>query len=808
MPFSIVHKVENMKNKKQTESDARLRHIDPAIFNAGWQVEQIFTEYYFIDGEVMVRGNTTRRKDRKFCDYLLTTTNLETPLAIVEAKAGYISVGDGMQQAIEYATILDVPFAYSTNGKGFLEHDMLTGSERELKMSEFPTHDNLFDRYSAVKDLTPTQQEVIRQPYYFDSFKRMKPRYYQRIAIDRTLEAVTGGQNRILLVMATGTGKTYTAFQIIWRLKQLGLKKKVLYLADRNILIDQTIQNDFKPFEKVITKIQGRELDSAYEIYMSLYQQMAGEAEEEPFRQFKPDFFDLIIVDECHRGSAREESLWRRVLDYFNSATQIGLTATPKENKEVSNIHYFGKPIYTYSLKQGIQDGFLAPFKVIRVHLDKDDKGWRPEKGKTDKEDSIVEDREYNLKDYDRKLIIDERTQTVAKRITEWLKSHDRFAKTIVFCVDIDHAERMRQALVNENTDMVRDNPKYVMRITGDNPVGKKQLDNFIDVKETYPTIVTTSKLMTTGVDCKTCKLIVLDSNIGSMTEFKQIIGRGTRLKEDAGKLYFTIMDFRGVTKLFADKDFDGAPVQIMEVPEGGGIDDGEEVGEDTKDDQDDWENGEETTPTDDSTVGGGKPFVPPTGGGEGVKKIRVNGVDVQIASEHVKFYDENGKLVTESLIDYSKKNILSEYATLDNFLSAWKSADKKQAIIDQLAEHGVLLEVLEEVAGNKDLDPFDLILHIAYDKPPLTRAERVKNVKKRGYLYKYDETCQQVLDALLHKYMDEGVLSLQDTALLSIDPFKQIDSPMNIAKLFGGKQAYLEAVRALQEEIYTLDAA
>ncbi|MCG3841625.1 DEAD/DEAH box helicase family protein [Psychrobacter sp. Ps1] len=797
-----------LDKKRQTESDARLRHINPAIFNAGWQVEQIFTEYYFIDGEVMVRGNTTKRKDRKFCDYLLTTTNLETPLAIVEAKAGYISVGDGMQQAIEYATILDVPFAYSTNGKGFLEHDMLTGSERELKMSEFPTHDALFERYSAVKDLNVTQQEVIRQPYYFDSFKRMKPRYYQRIAIDRTLEAVTGGQNRILLVMATGTGKTYTAFQIIWRLKQLGLKKKVLYLADRNILIDQTIQNDFKPFEKVITKVQGRELDSAYEIYMSLYQQMAGEAEEEPFRQFKPDFFDLIVVDECHRGSAREESLWRRVLDYFSSATQIGLTATPKESKEVSNIHYFGKPVYTYSLKQGIQDGFLAPFKVIRVHLDKDDKGWRPEKGKKDIEDNAVEDREYNLKDYDRKLIIDERTQTVAKRITEWLKSNDRFAKTIVFCVDIDHAERMRQALVNENTDMVRDNPKYVMRITGDNPVGKKQLDNFIDVKETYPTIVTTSKLMTTGVDCKTCKLIVLDSNIGSMTEFKQIIGRGTRLKEDAGKLYFTIMDFRGVTKLFADKDFDGAPVQIMEVPAGGDIDDAEEVSEDTKDDQDDWENGEETTPTGDSTASGGKPFVPPTGGGERVKKIRVNGVDVSIASEHVKFYDENGKLVTESLIDYSKKNILSEYATLDNFLSAWKSADKKQAIIDQLAEHGVLLEVLQEVAGNKDLDPFDLILHIAYDKPPLTRAERVKKVKKRGYLYQYDDTCQQVLNALLHKYMDDGVLSLQDTTLLSIDPFKQIDSPKNIAKLFGGKQAYLDAVRALQEEIYALEAA
>lgn len=794
--------------RKLTESDARLRHIDPAIFQAGWQVEQIFTEQYFIAGEIMVRGNKTKRKEGKKFDYLLTTTNLETPLAIIEAKAGYLSVGDGMQQAIEYATILEVPFAYSTNGKGFLERDMTTGVEHELKMSEFPTHDELFERYSVAKGLTQVQQDVIRQPYHFDSFKRMKPRYYQRIAIDRTLEAVTSGQDRILLVMATGTGKTYTAFQIIWRLKQLGLKKRVLYLADRNILIDQTIQNDFKPFEKVITKVQGRELDSAYEIYMSLYQQMAGEAEEEPFRQFKPDFFDLIIVDECHRGSAREESLWRRVLDYFGSATQIGLTATPKETKDVSNIHYFGEAIYTYSLKQGIQDGFLAPFKVIRVNLDKDLEGWRPEKGKTDKDDQIVEDREYNLKDFDRKLIIDERTQTVARRITEWLKNNDRFAKTIVFCVDIDHAERMRQALVNENSDIVKDNPKYVMRITGDNPVGKGQLDNFIDVKETYPTIVTTSKLMTTGVDCKTCKLIVLDSNIGSMTEFKQIIGRGTRLKEDAGKLYFTIMDFRGVTKLFADKDFDGAPVQIMEVPEGGDIEDAEEVSEDTKDDQDDWENGEETTSTDDSTSGGGKTFVPPTGGGEGIKKVRVDGVEVSIASEHVRFFDENGKLVTESLVDYSKKNILSEYATLDNFLTAWRSADKKQAIIDQLAEHGVLLEVLQEVAGNKDLDPFDLILHIAYDKPPLTRAERVKKVKKRGYLHKYDDTCQQVLDALLHKYMDDGVLSLQDTTLLCIDPFKQIDSPMNIAKLFGGKQAYLDAVRALQEEIYTLDAA
>ena len=798
-----MKKVIPIKKSKLTESDARLRHIDPAIAKAGWQAEQVFTEYYFAAGEVMVRGNKTKRKEGKKCDYLLTTTNLETPLAIIEAKAHYISVGDGMQQAIEYAIILDVPFAYSTNGKGFLEHDMLTGVERELNMDALPTHDELVARYSTARDLTPIQQEVIQQPYHFNIFKAMKPRYYQRIAIDRTLAAVSQGQNRIILVMATGTGKTYTAFQIIWRLKQLGLKKRILYLADRNILIDQTIQNDFKPFEKVITKVQGRELDSAYEIYMSLYQQLAGESGEEPFRQFKPNFFDLIIVDECHRGSAKEESLWRRVLDYFGSATHIGLTATPKESKEVSNTHYFGEPIYTYSLKQGIQDGFLAPYKVIRVHIDKDDKGWRPEKDKRDIEGRLVDDQEYNVKDFDRKLIIDERTQLVARRITEWLKSNDRYAKTIVFCVDIDHAERMRQALINENSDIVKDHPRYIMRITGDNQEGKNQLDNFIDVKETYPTIVTTSKLMTTGVDCQTCKLIVLESNIGSMTEFKQIIGRGTRLREDAGKLYFTIMDFRGVTKLFADKDFDGTPIQIMEVPEGGNISDAEEVeGEASEDDnQDDWEEGKDTTTDEGAT------WTAPTDEETKSKKIRVNDVDVQISSEHVKFFDENGKLVTESLTDYSRKNILSEYATLDNFLGAWKDADKKQAIIDQLAEHGVLLEVLQEVSGNKDLDPFDLILHIAYDKPPLTRAERVKQVKKRGYLHQYSETCQQVLDGLLHKYSDYGVLSLQDTTLLSIAPFNQIGSPMNIAKLFGGKQAYLDAVKQLQAEIYRLDS-
>lgn len=792
------------KTRRQPEEETRIRYIDPAIEASGWESEQIFPEHTFADGEIIVRGNKTQRKEGKRCDYLLTTKNLETPLAVIEAKKSQTFVGDGMQQAIDYATILDVPFAYSTNGKGFLEHDMLTGGERSLTMDEFPSYEELIKRYSGEGSLNETQQKILEQPYHFDAFKAMKPRYYQRIAVDRTLSAIAEDQDRILLVMATGTGKTYVAFQLIWRLLELGLKKKILYLADRNVLIDQTIEKDFKPFEKIITKVQGKELDSAYAIHMSLYHQLSGDEGEEAFRQFEPEYFDLIIVDECHRGSAREDSEWRRILNYFSNATHVGMTATPKETKDISNIHYFGKPIYTYSLKQGIKDGFLAPFKVLRIQLNKDLEGWRPELGKTDIEGRLVENREYNVKDYDRNLIIDERTEAVAKRITEWLKANDRYAKTIVFCVDIEHAERMRSALVNLNKDIVKDHPKYIMRITGDNKTGKAQLDNFIAVKETYPTIVTTSKLLTTGVNCEMCKLIVLESNIGSMTEFKQIIGRGSRLKEDQGKMFFTIMDFRGVTKHFADKEFDGEPIQIMEVPEGGDIPGEDEDEGASNPDWDDENDTNDDNDTDDDETDGDNDEDEKEG--EKRKKIRVKGVDVKITSERVQFYDELGNLVTESLTDYSRKNILEEYATLDAFLNAWHDTDRKQAIIDELAEQGVLLELLQEVSGKKNLDPFDLILHIAYDKPPLTRQERVKNVEKRGYLFQYDETCQKVLENLLRKYRDEGVISLQDTKILSLDPFRQIGSPQKIANLFGGKQAYLDAVKHLQEEIYMQD--
>lgn len=782
-----------------SESDMRLRHIDPALIRAEWKTEQIFTEYYFTDGQVLVQNNIVKRGQGKKCDYLLTAANLITPLAIVEAKKGYKSVGDGLQQAIDYASILDVPFAYSSNGYGFVERDLLTGKETNLTMDEFPTPEQLWQRYANAKKLSPIQEQVIKQPYYFDRFKNIKPRYYQRIAIDRTVQAVAKGQDRILLVMATGTGKTYTAFQIIWRLMQTGIKKKILFLADRNILIDQTMQNDFKPFEKIITKVQGKDLDSSYEIYMSLYQQLAGEEGEEPFRQFKPEFFDLIIVDECHRGSAKEESLWRRVLDYFSTATHLGLTATPTETKEASSTYYFGEPIYTYSLKQGIQDGFLAPYKVMRVLLNKDLEGWRPEAGTRDIEGKLVEDREYNIKDFDRNIVLNEREITVAKRITRWLKDNDRYAKTIIFCVDIEHAERMRQAMVNENTDIVKDHPKYVMRITGDNKEGKDQLDNFIDVNETFPTIVTTSKLMTTGVDCKTCKLIVLDSNIGSMTEFKQIIGRGTRLNEKHGKLFFTIMDFRNVTKLFADPNFDGEPVQIIEVPPNSGDDKGEDEGE----------KGEGQPPNDEPTGGTtGEPpiFDPPQP--PPPRKVYVKGVPIEISKEHVQFYDANGKLVTESLKDYSRRNILQEYASLDDFIHAWQDADKKQAIIDELENNGVFFEVLEDLAGRHDLDPFDLILHIAYDKPPLSRAERANQVKKRGYLHQYDETCQKVLNALLDKYKDEGIKPFEDMIVLKTKPFDSIGTQVQIVKEFGGKLGYKQAIKQLQAMLYGFDSA
>jgi type I restriction enzyme R subunit len=774
-----------------TEEDIKYRYITPAIEQAGWTKEQILMEYYFTNGQVMVRGKSVKRGKRKKADYLLTHHNGQLPLAIIEAKDAEHFVGAGMQQALDYAEILQIPFAYSSNGNGFLEHDFFTGSEREISLENFPHESELWARYQAGKGLDAAQAKIVTEPDHYDIFSKKKPRYYQRIAIDKTLEAIAKGQNRVLLVMATGTGKTFTAFQIVWKLLKTEKVKRVLYLADRNILIDQTIQQDFSPFEKIMTKVQDRTLDSAYEIYMSLYQQLAGDENQEPFRQFQPNFFDLIVVDECHRGSARDESLWRKILDYFNTAIHIGMTATPKETHEVSNITYFGDPVYTYSLKQGIDDGFLAPYKVIRIGLDKDLEGWRPYEGQRDVNGQLIEDREYNLSDYDRKLVIDDRTKAVANRITKWLVANGRFSKSIIFCVDIEHAERMRQALVNENQDLVSQNSKYVMRITGDNPEGKAQLDYFIDVNEKYPTLVTTSKLMSTGVDVKTCKLIVLDNSINSMTEFKQIIGRGTRLYPEYDKNYFTILDFRNATRLFADEKFDGPPTVIIEAGDGGS-------GWDPAEEKEPIIEGEPGEEQDGETV-----FVAPDPKNPNLKYY-VDDVPVRVINERVQYYDTNGKLITESIRDYSKRNIRQRFASLDEFLTVWTTAEKKQAIVRELEEQGVLLDALREESG-KELDDFDLILHVAYDQKPLTKRERVENVKKRGYLYKYSQECQKVLFALLDKYMDEDIGQLEDTRVLDNSPFNRMGSPARIAALFGGKASYLEAVRELEEEIFAI---
>jgi len=784
--------------KTLTEEDIKLRYITPAVRNAGWVHNQILMEYNFTNGQVIVRGTTVKRGKRKKADYLLLRKNGLQPLAIIEAKDESFPVGAGMQQALEYAQILDIPFAYASNGHGFIEHDFFTGSEKSLTMEEFPSESTLWSRYCQAKGISDQQEAIISEPYHFDIFTQKRPWYFQRIAIDRTVEAISRGQRRILIVMATGTGKTFTAFQIIWRLLKTRTIKRVLYLADRNILIDQTMQQDFKPFEKIMTKVQGKLLDSSYEIYMSLYQQLAGEEHEEPFREFKPEFFDLIVVDECHRGSAKEESQWRRILDYFTGAIHIGMTATPKETNEVSNITYFGEPVYTYSLKQGIDDGFLAPYKVIRIGLDRDLEGWRPYRGQRDVNGEVIDDREYTITDFDRNLVIDERTQAVANRITKWLKSNDRLSKAIIFCVDIEHAERMRQALVNENNDLVAANPKYVMRITGDNPEGKAQLDYFIDPHEEYPTIVTTSKLMTTGVDAKTVKLIVLDSNINSMTEFKQIIGRGTRLYPEYGKEYFTIMDFRDVCRLFADPAFDGEPVVVIDGRDGGDEwDPNDDSATQVKDSE--GEDGE-----DDQYPVRPETFDPPVAG-EHLTKYHVHGVSVRVINERVQYYDTDGKLITESLKDYSKRNILKEFATLDQFLQIWTAAEKKAAIIDELEEQGVFLDELRKEAGvaGESLDDFDLILHLAYDKKPLTKQDRVDHVKKQGYLYKYSDACQEVLSALLDKYMNEGIKELEDTRVLDNAPFDRIGSPMKIARLFGGKEKYISIVNGMKNLIY-----
>lgn len=783
-----------------SEEDIKLRYITPAIQNAGWDNKQIRMEYAFTAGRIILRGNITARGRKKSADYLLSYKN-NFPLAIVEAKDNTQPVGAGLQQAIDYARALDVPYVYASNGDGFVEQNLITGEVKELKLEEFPSPEALYQRYRIDKGIDEAEEKVMLEPYYYiPNYKT--PRYYQRVAINRTVDAVAKGRNRVLVVSATGTGKTFMTFQIIYRLWKSGLKKKILFLADRNVLVDQTITGDFKPFSGKMTKVQNRNLDSSYEIYMALYQQLAGDDGEEAFRQFKPNFFDLIVIDECHRGSAKEESAWRKILDYFSEATHVGCTATPIETKEASSFSYFGEPIYEYSLKQGIDDGFLAPYKVIRIGLDKDLEGYRPEAGKVDKYGYEIEDREYNAKDYDRNLVIDDRTRVVASKITEFLKKTDRFSKTIVFCVDIEHAERMRQALINENKDLYAENDRYIMRITGDNDIGKAQLENFIDEESTYPVIAVTSKLMTTGVDAKMCKLIVLENNINSMTEFKQIIGRGTRLLEDYGKTYFTIMDFRNASRLFADPDFDGKPEVVIDL---GGDDPVDEP--DTPTDEGEEGTGEDTGTDGVKEDGGeyGTGDIPPFDdeGEDKPRKYYVGDVTVRVLSERVQYVDKDGKLITESLIDYTKKNILQQYSRLDEFLRTWTEAEKKQAIIDELQDDGVLLEAVREELGKTELDDFDLICHIAYDKAPLTKKERAENVKKRHYLYKYSDVAKEVIEALLDKYANDGIKEIEDTKVLQLKEFAKIGSPMKIVKAFGGKEAYLKAVQELENEIY-----
>lgn len=784
-----------MGKKDLSEEDIKAQYITPAITNAGWDMKsQIRMEYAFTAGRIIVRGNMTSRGKQKRADYLLYYKN-NLPLAIVEAKDNKHSVGAGLQQAIEYANNLDIPYVYASNGDGFVFQNLLTGEVENLSLDEFPSPEQLYTIYQNNKNLTPEEEKAVLEPYYWvPGYKQ--PRYYQRIAINRTVEAVSRGQKRALLVCATGTGKTFMAFQIIYRLWKAGIKKKILFLADRNILVDQTISGDFKPFGSKMVKIENKKLDSSYEIYLSLYQQLAGEEGEEPYKQFQPSFFDLVVIDECHRGSAKEDSQWRKVLEFFSDATHIGCTATPIETKEASSQNYFGRPIYEYSLKQGIEDGFLAPYKVMRIGLDKDLVGYRPENGQVDDNGYIIEDREYNNSDFDRTIVIDDRTKAVAKRITEFLKKTDRFSKTIVFCIDIEHAERMRQALIKENNDLYKDNNKYIMRITGDNAEGKAQLDNFIDEESTYPVIAVTSKLMTTGVDAKTCKLIVLDSNISSMTEFKQIIGRGTRLLEDYGKTFFTIMDFRNASRLFADPAFDGEPEVVIDVPPGGDIPDNPA---DPETPSDDPEN-PDTPPTPVPTI---PPSIDPSEDDK-PRKYYVSGVEVFVLSERIQYLDKDGKLITESLIDYTKKNILQQYARLEAFLKKWNETQKKQAIIDEMEEQGVILEAVREETGMTEMDDFDLICHLAYDKKPLTKAERANNVKKRHYLYKYSELAQQVLDALLDKYANDGIKEIEDTKILQLQEFAKFGSPMKIVKEFGGKDGYLKAVQELENEIFT----
>lgn len=768
-----------MSSKRElSERDICTKFITPAIKQAGWDIDlQVREEKSFTAGRIIIKGNLHARGKQKRADYILYYKP-NIPVAIIEAKDNNHSVKSGIQQALDYAEILDIPFVYSSNGDGFYEHDKSISNgeiEREIALSEFPSPEELWRRYKLLKGIKNESEEKVVAQDYYDSGAR-EPRYYQTIAVNRTIEGIAKGLDRILLVMATGTGKTYTAFQIAYRLWKSGKKKRILFLADRNALISQTKRGDFKYFGDKMTIVRNHKVDKSYEVYLALYQGLTGTEEENNiYKLFSPDFFDLIIVDECHRGSAAEDAAWRDILTYFNSATQIGLTATPKETKDISNIDYFGEPIYTYSLKQGIEDGFLAPYKVIRIGIDKDLEGYRPEKGKTDIHGQEIEDRIYNSSDFDRSLVIEERTKLVAKKISAFLKQTNRFDKTIVFCVDIDHAERMRNHLANENKDLVAENHKYVMKITGDDEEGKRELDNFIDPEQRYPVIATTSKLMTTGVDAQTCKLIVLDANIQSMTEFKQIIGRGTRINEEYEKFYFTIMDFRNATNLFADPDFDGEPVVVFEPK------------------------GNEVLPpkSKDEILGEAEPKE------EGYRnKVYVKNVEVKIINERVQYYGKDGKLISESLKDFTRKNVLQEYSSLDNFIQRWNKADKKKEIIQELEEQGVLFHELQEQL-RKDLDAYDLICHLAFDQPPLTRWERANNVKKRNYFARYGDQARRVLEALLDKYADKGVENIESNKVLELEPLNGFGTPAEIVKWFGGPTHFRRAIADLEKEIY-----
>ncbi len=807
-----------MDKRTLTERDICTKFILPAVKRAGWdEMRQVREEVYFTNGRIIVRGKLVTRGKAKKADFVLYYKP-NIPIALIEAKDNNHSVGDGMQQGLDYAATLDIPFVFTSNGDGFVFHDRTGQSaaiETNLDLDAFPSPDALWARYRAWKGLDAEAEQIVLQDY-FDDGSGKAPRYYQVNAVNAAIEAIAKGQDRVLLVMATGTGKTYTGFQIIWRLWKAGRKKRILFLADRNVLIDQTMVNDFRPFGAAMAKLstnaktierqdgttvdmtlaldKKRRIDTAFEIYLGLYQAITGPDDRQKlYKEFSNEFFDLIVIDECHRGSAAADSAWREILDHFSGATQIGLTATPKETEYVSNTDYFGEPVFTYSLRQGISDGFLAPYKVIKVHIDRDVEGYRPELGQLDRDGNEIEDRIYNNKDFDWTIVLDDRTKLTAKKVTEFLKeSGDRFQKTIVFCVDEEHAARMRQALINENADLVAENSRYIMRITGSDKEGQDQLGNFIDPESKYPVLVTTSRLLSTGVDAQTCRLIVLDRAVGSMTEFKQIVGRGTRVHEDTKKFYFTLIDFRGATGHFADPDFDGDPVQIYEPGEGDPItppDDAPPTGEDTP----------PTLGVDEIVVDQPGLPLPP---GDPIRKIYVDGVGARVVAERVEYLDENGRLVTESLRDFTKTALKKRFASLDDFLKRWKSAERKQAIIDELDAEGLALDAIADELG-KNLDPFDLICHVAFDKKPLTRRERAENVQKRDVFTKYGPQARAVLNALLEKYRDEGMLNLDDTNVLRIAPFNGMGSVVQLIKAFGGKEGFEKAVHELQDALY-----